>query len=1102
MTKLIQSTGGHRCLYLLVILLMLSGKTFSQELPAEMNIVPPSPDVAAINKFLDVPVSHYSGTPNITIPIFKIHTPQLSLPISLNYHASGWKVEEHASWLGAGWALNAGGSVNRTVRGLPDEYLENTSGRKGYLHNHRLFDNTGGVDHAVLATIDPAPNTNEVQETGAPFITADSVSQGLLDLEPDLFSYNFPGGSGKFVLNRQGVPVKYALDDVAFASHSFDDSNNLPQLNGLQATDYSWVLTGPDGTQYTFNKAERTYNTSDCGGASPYALGATAEHQSAWKLYEISNNGDWIRFEYVDETQNYDQRVSTSGQFIVGFSGDASRKGQTNNFSSCENSITTKAKRLSRITSSNGFEVLFNEGATRVDLNGSKRLDEIVIKRDGVVIKKYKLSNSSYFGSNSKLKLDAVTEMSASGGTLPGYVFTYHNPGGVPDMSSKAQDYWGFYNEANSNVNLIPRFRNGIYDVNQTSTVDRNPSLEGARTGVLSSIQYPTGGFTHFTYELHDYWEDNSDIRAIEVEKEANASGTSGAPDSETVDFVLTRETYVTINAQSSDDDNFGYADIKKYNENLDQYQVISAAYSPGVRTLLSAGKYRLIAHSTGEQNWIKAEYELSHLDEKVNVTVGGLRIKTIVFSDPITNSTITKSFNYKLGESEFSSGKLFIPALMGGEESYRRAGYLVSSEGQGDTCIEDTDITYVNVNANSIVPTGIFQGGHIGYSEVKEFYGFESTTATGSTYKINTPTAQLLSEIPANGRDNGMIVHEFINDQANNNFFYPLVLGHDVSHRNGKQLEQTMYGKEGGVLVPLSHTKYEYLEEEYFGTFPVEGTVLKKVKSHFCFVLDLDDYKSSSYIIKSRRHYLSKVISSQLDPSGRELTVTVNHSYKPPGGVNSPPSHLFLTAKDWIDSQGKKIKEEYTRDAQKPALVTKNETFSDQTQIKGHEVTYHGTLPLTVSLWDRDTDSYYLRSVNTFDNNLLTSKVSDPAIGTSEAYIWAYEKKYPVASITGMSYAELETLVGSATLLAIQFGTNNTILEGQLLSVKSQLPKGALMKIILHDPGIGVVKEISPNGLIAQYTYDEFNRLRSVRDKDGNILKLYEYGYQETIGN
>src|SRR5580698_2617890 len=80
-----------------------------------------SPTAASLGKYGDIPVSYHTGIPEIDIPIYTIKAGSIEMPISLSYHASGLKVEEEASWVGAGWALNAGGVITRTVIGAADD---------------------------------------------------------------------------------------------------------------------------------------------------------------------------------------------------------------------------------------------------------------------------------------------------------------------------------------------------------------------------------------------------------------------------------------------------------------------------------------------------------------------------------------------------------------------------------------------------------------------------------------------------------------------------------------------------------------------------------------------------------------------------------------------------------------------------------------------------------------------------------------------------------------------------------------------------------------------------------------------------------------------
>jgi hypothetical protein len=83
------------------------------------DVVVPPPNVASLGKFTEIPVDMANGIPSITIPIYTIQQGPLSVPISLDYHASGIRVAETASWVGTGWTLKSGGMVSRTVLGFP-----------------------------------------------------------------------------------------------------------------------------------------------------------------------------------------------------------------------------------------------------------------------------------------------------------------------------------------------------------------------------------------------------------------------------------------------------------------------------------------------------------------------------------------------------------------------------------------------------------------------------------------------------------------------------------------------------------------------------------------------------------------------------------------------------------------------------------------------------------------------------------------------------------------------------------------------------------------------------------------------------------------------
>ena len=84
-------------------------------------IVPLSSNAAAMAKYGEIPVGHFTGVPNINIPLYTIKSGTLELPLTLNYHARGNKVETIAYWEGLDWNLGSIPSNSRSVRGLPDE---------------------------------------------------------------------------------------------------------------------------------------------------------------------------------------------------------------------------------------------------------------------------------------------------------------------------------------------------------------------------------------------------------------------------------------------------------------------------------------------------------------------------------------------------------------------------------------------------------------------------------------------------------------------------------------------------------------------------------------------------------------------------------------------------------------------------------------------------------------------------------------------------------------------------------------------------------------------------------------------------------------------
>ena len=98
-------------------------------------------DGTFVNRFQDIPVNLYTGTPIIGFPIYTLsESGGASVPLGLSYNASGMRGHDVSGWVGMNWAAMFQNQISRVVRGIPDEgryTLDNSfrrTARKGFYH--------------------------------------------------------------------------------------------------------------------------------------------------------------------------------------------------------------------------------------------------------------------------------------------------------------------------------------------------------------------------------------------------------------------------------------------------------------------------------------------------------------------------------------------------------------------------------------------------------------------------------------------------------------------------------------------------------------------------------------------------------------------------------------------------------------------------------------------------------------------------------------------------------------------------------------------------------------------------------------------------------
>lgn len=122
---------------------------------------------------------------------------------------------------------------------------------------------------------------------------------------------------------------------------------------------------------------------------------------------------------------------------------------------------------------------------------------------------------------------------------------------------------------------------------------------------------------------------------------------------------------------------------------------------------------------------------------------------------------------------------------------------------------------------------------------------------------------------------------------------------------------------------------------------------------------------------------------------------------------------------------------------------------------------------------------------------------------GTHIVYIWGYNEQYPIAKLENVTYNQIGSQV-----LNLQnksdadndrtFGNsgNEGALRTALTNLRNSVPVNALVTTYTYDPLIGVTSITDPSGYTSYYVYDEFNRLRYIKNDDGKVLEQYRYNY------
>ena len=706
-----------------------------------------SPTAASLGKYADIPVSYHTGIPQINIPLYTVQAGPLSLPINLSYHASGLKVMETSSWVGAGWSLEAGGVITRTVVGQPDE--KGTGCGANDLYGY--FSDSG---------------YNKYLNKDFPYEDWTGFAQGRKDGEPDLFFFNFGNYSGKFFFRDDHTPVLVPQQDIRIIPYY-----PSPGYSSIQG----FTVITPDGTKYYFGNtpgypgfpatAPPTEITNPYSSETGYVSGTAL---SSWFLNKIvSADGLFsISLQYTSENYGYYTLSSTpmDTQSPVG----------THEFNLVKNILS--GVRLSQINFPTG-SVSFIPGQIRTDLSDNMPNNLDNSNSSATTLASVNISNNnnansfckkflfytSYFSDSitaqpdvlttagfnmqtdrRRLRLDSLREITCDSLLqIPARKFTYFQEL-LPRRITLGMDHWGFYNGVTNNQTLIPTYY--TYDGVTTAPVpgaNRNASWPAMRGGALQQMTYPTGGSTIFDFEPADsYVNSNAVMEPVNILSstvhlygqdtkytETLPFTSNGNPVTATV-FNNTRDFQASIVIKKPD------GTVVYSNSSLGDNNYPTGQTLVIYPISLTAGSYTAtltIPNGPGSNEGVSVTYsQLAPVVHTFNVTIGGLRIKTITSSTTATDPTpIVTNYSYPNGAFVYSS-PVYIQHVR--NDVVNTLGYWDMAFGFWKNITNSAGCPigggFYKKGGGSLRPMATTQGYHVGYPIVK-------VSQTGNGYSL-----------------------------------------------------------------------------------------------------------------------------------------------------------------------------------------------------------------------------------------------------------------------------------------------------------------------------------------------------------------------------
>lgn len=1078
---------------------------------------PPKPEPFSFkNDIDDENVNLSTGVLSPSIPITVLNTSNLSESIALQYvKGAGIRVNDISSDIGLGWELNCGGYISREVKGFADEtsLFKNAApgvkgtepsdtpnhqkGANGWLDyadwNPEVFKDIPEIGNYIISnqpisnkslaqaiqefskdtynsnyknsirkfiaqslSSNPAKPSSGMMPNGSAVADMGSMSGMGWDLvnvdgEPDIFHFSFGKYSGKFVFNGNRTPV------------------TIPHIPGLkiespfgETKTNEWIFTTPDGVKYYFDKnntetihtetSNDPYKNNWTGIQTPGDEGINvSEHTSKWYLSKIVHpSGETITYNYetlpsliytetahIQEDFNKPTKMEGPNQYISkppSYFLFSKERGFQSRLLSRDSKIIVNSKRIISISTSEGNKVYFNYNKVREDVD-------------------QKLN-----GGNTRKALSSIEMKDYNDHTVKKYVFN--------------QDF--FLSADNCSDDTCKRLK--LNSLDQLSPT--NELINRVNLGYYEDQKLPARNSPQ-----QDYW---------------------GYYNNNTTSNLI--------------------PELKDHSGNV--RDLAGADRTPSLERS-KAFILKNIAYKT--KGFIQYDYELNNYRDSSNMlnetkNTGGLRIKSITKKTE-ENPELVTNYVYELADHK-SSGEIPSHLLF---RNNNGAGKLFDKQ-------------YIEIDENNghgaiyvmrySMPKYFYTNDLIRYSKVTiSKTGLGSTEYNLTSFEDYPDTSPLRLIWKGDNNDHGSYKAEskffsaygFENESTAHPLFQktrPNSIFSDRSYMRGLIKAIKIYDSTGAIKKEINNS-YEinpqgYNAEKIYGIatssedlFIAENTRISSVS------FDIYEHNADWFV-------KNKTTEKEYFNNSTTIEKTQEFSY-------SPQSHNLSGTKEYISKNGIvtgtpfATSIEYASDKANQKLINANmigiplhtSTIKNSVITNSNETLYDNAdnlLPSQVvsyNLQNKDLKHSELK-YDLYDNkgNILqySSKAIKPIV-----IIWGYNQTQPIAKIEGITYAELASKLGFANTnigyLSLDIVTKSNAdvdipTEQVLLSAldvfrNHQALPGLQITTYTYDPLIGVTSITPPSGVREIYKYDTANRLVTIIDANGNLLKEYQYHYK-----